>query len=100
MLKLVEEQSGTGQLEGRDTALQVRYQIARYQGFAGSGMPVPGVFKVEGTLDLSAAPDAAALVGADLGLRLEDGRLFRVTVADRSGRVLSEGHGPSRCLCC
>jgi hypothetical protein len=100
MLKLVEEQSGTGQLEGRDTALQVRYQIARYQGFSGSGMPVPGLFKLEGSLDLSPAPDAAALVGADLTLRLEDGRLLRVTVADRTGRVLSEGHGPSRCLCC
>jgi hypothetical protein len=100
MLRLMEEQSGTGQLEGRGPVLQVRYQIARYQGFSGSGMPVPGVFKLEGSLDLSPAHDPAALVGADLTLRLEDGRLLRITVADRSGRVLSEGHGPSRCLCC
>lgn len=100
MLKLVEEQAGTGRLEGPGTALQVRYQIARYQGFAGSGLPVPGIFKLEGVVDLGEAPDSAALVGADLTLRLEDGRLLRITVADATGRVLSEGHGPSRCLCC
>jgi hypothetical protein len=33
-------------------------------------------------------------------LRLEDGRALPVTLADACGRVLSEGHGPSRCQCC
>jgi hypothetical protein len=100
MLKLMEEVSGAGQLEGRGDPRPVRYQVARYQGFAPNGLPVPGVFKLEGSVNLAESPDARDLVGADLTLRLQDGRLMRVTIADDSGRVLTEGHGPSRCMCC
>jgi hypothetical protein len=35
-----------------------------------------------------------------LTLRLQDGRALGITIADTTGRVLAEGHGPSRCLCC
>ncbi len=85
MLRLMEEQAGTGQLEGRDTALQVRYQIARYPGFLRVGPAGARRVQAGGApLDLSPAPDPAALVGADLTLRLEDGR----PAADHRGRPL------------
>jgi len=44
--------------------------------------------------------DFAPFVGSSLVLRLEDGRALGITLADGAGRVLAEGHGPSRCLCC
>lgn len=100
MLKLVEEYSGVGDLTTKDTLVgRVRYTIARYQGMQESGLPVPGLHRIEGQVDVS--EDAAAgLVGAPLVLKLEDGRLLGITLADTSGRVLAEGHGPMRCLCC
>jgi len=101
--KLVEECSGSGVLM-RDGAIlyHVGYTITRYQGMLeGSGMPVPGLHRIEGSLDLRAADDQAPPVGVPLTLRLEDGRTLAVTLADRSGRVLAEGHGPSGgCSCC
>ena len=78
---------------------QVRYRIARYQGHAeGSGLPIPGLHRIEGSVETSA--DLGPLVGAPLTLRLEDGRALAVTIAGSDGRVLAEGHGPSRCSCC
>jgi hypothetical protein len=63
-------------------------------------MPIPGLHRIEGSVDLSAGSDMSGLVGLPLTLRLEDGRAMGITIADATGRVLSEGHGPSRCLCC
>ena len=37
------------------------------------------------------------VVGSPVTLRLGDGRSMVVTLTTREGRVLSEGHGPSRC---
>ena len=101
-MKLVEECAGVGDLSGQGEVLrQVRYKIARYQAFsAGNGLPIPGFHRIEGAIDLPPNEDVADLVGAPLVLRLEDGRALAVTLADAAGRVLSEGHGPSRCLCC
>jgi hypothetical protein len=101
-MKLVEEYAGVGDLTGRDEVLrQVRYRISRYQAFsAGNGLPIPGLHRIEGAIDLPQNEDVTDLVGAALVLRLEDGRTLGVTLADTTGRVLSEGHGPSRCLCC
>jgi hypothetical protein len=100
-MKLVEEHSGVGDLSGRGEVLrQVRYRIARYQAFAGNGLPIPGRHRIEGAIDLPPDGDVADLIGAPLVIRLEDGRALAVTLADSGGRVLSEGHGPSRCLCC
>jgi hypothetical protein len=101
MLKLMEENSGVGQLELADDVYRdVRYQVARYQGFAESGMPIPGLFRLEGSIDMGTINESGRLVGSDLTLRLECGRAFRITVADGEGRILTEGHGPTRCLCC
>ena len=101
-LKLVEEYAGVGSLRLRDRTLgAVPYRISRYQGMAVSGLPIPGLHRIEGTLSLSNVPAIAELVGADVTLELEDGRTLALTVADSAGRVLAEGHGPGRgCSCC
>jgi hypothetical protein len=102
MMKLVEECSGTGQLMwGGRIVKQIAYQVRRYQGFSeGSGLPIPGLFRIEGSIDFDAAKDSLQWIGSDLRLKLEDGRVFGISVVDTAGRVLSEGHGPSKCLCC
>jgi hypothetical protein len=101
MLKLVEELSGRGELRSKAESFgEVGYRIARYQGMLDSGLPVPGLHRIEGHVDMGPSVDAAALVGALLTIRLEDGRALGITLADADGRVLSEGHGPMRCLCC
>jgi hypothetical protein len=102
ILTLVEECSGEGDLIRRGGPLRrVRYRISRYQGLLeGSGMPVPGLHRIEGALELSGG-EAAGLVGACLTLRLEDGRSIPITMADGTGRVVTEGHGPGHgCSCC
>jgi hypothetical protein len=101
-LKLVEEYAGVGSLRWRDRTLgAIPYRISRFQGMATSGLPVPGVHRIEGILSLDKVADAAQLVGADVALDLEDGRTLALTVADEHGRVLAEGHGPKRgCGCC
>jgi hypothetical protein len=99
-MKLVEECAGVGDLSGQgDVIRQVRYRISRYQGIVEhSGLPIPGLHRIEGSVD--AAADLGPLVGESLVLRLEDGRALAITIADADGRVLSEGHGPTRCMCC
>ena len=100
-MKLVEEYAGVGALRCGDRLLgAVPYRISRYQGIAMSGLPIPGLHRIEGTLALADVA-AADLVGANVTLELEDGRSLALTVADDTGRVLAEGHGPGRgCGCC
>ena len=98
---LVETSSGTGQLLNGGAVLRdVRYSITRYQGvLVGSGMPIPGLHRLEGTTDYEVAD--ISLIGRPLTLRLEDGCAIGVTLAARDGRLLSEGHGPAGgCSCC
>jgi len=100
-LKLVEKCAGVGtlSLDGQEYD-HVSYAIDRYQGMANSGLPVPGVHRVEGSVELDGVPESARRIGAQCALRLADGRVIGVTLADSEGRVLTEGHGPSRCTCC
>jgi hypothetical protein len=99
--KLVEECAGEGEVRYGDTAYpQVAYRIRRYQAMTASGLPVPGLHRLEGSIDVAALPEAERLVNRDLMLDLEDGRSLRLTLASAEGRVLAEGHGPSRCTCC
>lgn len=102
MMKLVEENSGTGELMQNGQSLRpIGYQVRRYQGMTeGSGMPIPGLFRIEGSVTFDATKDPKEWIGATLGLKLEDGRVLGITVIDNDGNVLSEGHGPSKCLCC
>jgi hypothetical protein len=100
-LQLVEEHAGWGSLEAAGQVIgRVQYEIQRFQGFARSGLPVPGVHRVAGSVNLEGISERHALVGTDLTLRLENGRALRIALADAEGRVLTEGHGPSRCSCC
>jgi hypothetical protein len=98
--KLIEELTGAGELFHDGTVLaHVRYSIARYQGFlVGSGMPIPGLHRIEGSTDYDVTD--VSIIGRPLTLRLEDGRAIGVTLAARDGRLLSEGHGPGGCSCC
>jgi hypothetical protein len=102
MMKLVEESSGMGNLMWNEAALcEVRYQLSRFQGVAeGSGLPIPGLHRFEGSVKFNAGTDVQKWIGAPLKLRLEDGRAIAITLLDSAGRFLNEGHGPSRCFCC
>jgi hypothetical protein len=100
-LKLVEESTGHGRLEWcAQTFSGVAYRIRRLQAMTASGLPVPGLHRIEGEIDLESIPEPGRLVDGDLTLWLEDGRSVRVVLADDRGRVLAVGHGPSRCSCC
>lgn len=101
-MKLVESGSGVGTLLRNGTELrQVRYDIHRYQGvMEGSGLPIPGLFRIEGSIDFDSAHDPVEWINVPLTLKLNDGRALGIILADRTGRVLSEGHGPLKCMCC
>jgi hypothetical protein len=100
-MKLVEECEGIGDLRWRDeTYAGVRYTISRYQAMMSSGLPVPGLHRIEGQLGLDDFADPTKLSGGSVSLRLEDGRTMNLTVTDDEGRVLAEGHGPTKCGCC
>jgi hypothetical protein len=100
-MTIVEDYSGFGELRhGGHTVAQVRYALTRHQGMAANGLPVPGLFKIEGMVDAGMATSLSEFVGLPVQLTLADGRVLGITLADATGRVLSEGHGPSRCLCC
>ncbi len=98
MMKLVEETSGEGELRvNGDLIRKVAYRITRYQGFVeSSGLPVPGLHRIEGSIDCA----SGEFIGVSAALKLDDGRVLAVTIIDSAGRILSEGHGPSKCLCC
>jgi hypothetical protein len=99
-MKAVEEYAGEGELSWMGGSQAVGYRLTRLQGMAANGLPVPGLFRIEGDLDLRGAPIPYSVVGSMVMLKLDDGRSMRITLTTPEGRVLSEGHGPSRCLCC
>lgn len=101
-MKLVEESEGRGRLTVRGQAIDaVPYAIRRYQAMTTSGLPVPGLHRIEGRVGLGALPAAIALAAdTQVRLELEDGRSLALTLVDADGQVLAEGHGPGRCGCC
>jgi hypothetical protein len=102
MVKLVEECSGTGDLLLKSHLLrQVRYRIRVFQGvFEGNGLPIPTQRTIEGSIDFGGDNGSSDLVGADLTLRLEDGRAIGITIADADGAILQRRHGGGACGCC
>ena len=103
-MKLMEECAGIGEIAFEGETRRVTYRVSRHQGvMEGSGLPIPGVHRIEGALtapDDSPAADFGSWVGKALALKLEDGRTLGITLTTPDGRILSEGHGPMRCLCC
>jgi hypothetical protein len=99
-MKAVEAYAGEGQLSWLGGSCAVSYRLTRLQGMAANGLPVPGLFRIEGDLDLGGEPVPSAAVNSPVMLTLGDGRSMRITLTTPEGRVLSEGHGPSCCLCC
>ena len=101
-MKLVEETSGIGDLASDGTVLrQIRYRLSRFQGMVeGAGLPIPGLHRIEGSIEFNMNTDPLEWVGIPLRLTLQDGRVMGITVVNTEGRILTEGHGPSKCLCC
>jgi hypothetical protein len=101
-VKLVEESEGEGNLTIRGTPVgTVPYALARYQAMTAGGLPVPGLHRIEGRLQLDRLGSELALErDMHLSLDLEDGRRLDLTLLDTDGRVLAEGHGPGKCGCC
>lgn len=99
-MKLVEEMSGIGELRAAEQVFPgVAYRIRRFQGFSTSQLPIPGLHRIEGSVEVAELP--AELVGRDVKLKLADGRSLALTIASADGRVLAEGHGPKHgCGCC
>jgi hypothetical protein len=101
MMKLVEEDAGIGKLLLNGVIVcEVRYRVRRYQGIIEpSGLPIPGLHRIEGAVEFEASTDAQEWVGTPMHLKFQDGRLLGITLAS-DGRIFGEGHGPSKCLCC
>lgn len=101
-MKRVEERKGEGNLTVRGTQVgAVAYDFVRYQAMTAGGMPVPGLHRIEGRLELDRLGDDVSLErDMRLSLDLEDGRRLDLTLLDMDGRVLAEGHGPGKCGCC
>ena len=100
-MKHIEHCAGVGNLTWRGEAVgTVGYAIDRYQAMTSGGLPVPGLHRIEGRLDLGGVAEAERLAGGSVALKLEDGRTLNLTVTDAAGNVLAEGHGPTKCMCC
>jgi len=102
MMQLVEESSGIGELTLNEVVLRrVRYRLKRFQGTTeGSGLPIPGLHRIEGEIEFNANMDPIDWIGIPLNLKLENGSMLGITVVNNEGRILNEGHGPAKCLCC
>ena len=102
MVRLIEECTGTGDLLLRSQVLrQVRYQIKVFQGmFEGNGLPIPGQRTIEGSIDFGDPQASGELVGAELTLKLEDGRKIGIKIADADGAICQRSHGGGTCGCC
>jgi len=101
MVKLIEECVGTGDLLLKSQVLrQVRYQLKVFQGMAGNGMPIPALRTIAGSLDFGDPQASNDLVGAELILKLEDGRKIGIRIADADGAICQQGHGGGSCSCC
>ena len=97
----VEERTGIGSLRCSGKTWEgVRYGIARFQGMTPAGLPVPGVHRFDGVVEFADAQARSDLVGRQLTLHLEDGSSVNLELLDADGRVVAQGHGPGRCMCC
>jgi len=97
----VEERRGTGSVTCAGVTYDsVAYSISRFQGMTAAGLPVPGVHRLDGCVEFTDRNAQSMLAGRQIALRLEDGSVMSLELLDADGRVLADGHGPGRCLCC
>ena len=61
-MKAVEEYAGEGQLIMTGESRPVGYHLTRLQGMAANGLPVPGLFRIEGEIDLRGTRLSAKIV--------------------------------------
>src|SRR5262245_3001518 len=82
MMKLVEESPGIGELMMDGAMLcSVQYRLTRFQGLMeGSGLPIPGVHRIEGSIEFDEGTNTNEWIGTVLGLKLQDGRTFGITL--------------------
>jgi hypothetical protein len=100
-LDIINILEGQGEMHWRGQVFErVRYELKRIQRVTGGGMPVPGLHRIEGRVDLEGLGLDGDIEGASIALRLDDGRTMNLTITDAAGNVLAEGHGPSKCGCC
>lgn len=102
MVKLVEESAGQGELLLKNLVLRpVRYRIKVFQGiFEGNGLPIPTERTVEGQIDLDDPQESTDLIGANLTLKLEDGRKIGIVIADADGSIHQRAACGTGCSCC
>ena len=92
-MKLVEQYAGVGTLRWRDRSFaRVPYRINRFQGLASSGLPVPGLHRIEGSIDLDEVEDAASPAEhSRVAIDIEPiGDMVRLTVTDMR-RMIESG---------
>jgi hypothetical protein len=68
--------------------------------FEGNGLPIPSQRTIEGSLDFGDPQASSELVGAELTLKLEDGRKIGITIANADGGICQRTHGGGACGCC
>jgi hypothetical protein len=98
-----EESSGMGELFcNGDLVRTVRYTISIHRRTLGpGGLPIPGLQRIEGEIDFDADRDSSDLIGAELALKLADGRHLGIVLKDADGRIESRGGiHRSGCGCC
>ena len=97
MQRLIEQPSDSGELfVGNAHVGRVHYHLAVYQHFSDSaGESVPANLEVEGRVVAADAIDLASMhiAGAELTLRLSDGRSLDFSLTDADGRLRSTGRG-------
>ena len=103
-MEIVKDVAGVGDLFHNESLLgQVRYALSIYQHTLGpGGLPVPGLERLEGSIDVGREINAQPLVGHELALKLADGRVLALVLADADGRVASCAPALQRrgCSCC
>jgi hypothetical protein len=103
-MEIVKNAAGVGDLFHNESLLgQVRYALSIFQQTLGpGGFPVPGLERLEGSIDLGRDINVQPLVGHELALKLDDGRVLALVLTDAAGRVASSAPALQRrgCSCC
>ena len=101
-MKLVEETSGIGELMMDGVTLcRVTYRLNRFQGvMESSGLPIPSLHRIEGSIEFHPKTDPHSWINVPLARKLQNGKILRITLVNTDNRILSEGHKPTKYLCC